>query len=440
MNSQAATSSSSKCIEYTRLKWVLQAMESGRRENSSADGSDDGILSIGGEHLGWGGEWNFENPRYISRDFFNAMSSGVIKADDILLVKDGATIGKTAIAEKIPSNEAAVNEHVFLLRTSNDNFPKYFFYVTQSPLVQDQIWLEVRGAAQPGLNSEACSRLTVPRPIRAVQESIAGYLDREITRLDKLVEIKNRLLNLIAEKQHAIVTRAITRGLDPHIPLRDTGIPWLGRIPGHWKTTRMRFLITRIEQGWSPETANREPSTDEWGVLKLNAVNQGRFDATASKTLLPDSEPRVNLALRAGDVLVTRSNTPSLVGDACFVEIVRPRMMLCDLIYRLTLNTEFIDGRFLSYFLTLPIGRIQIESDARGTSASMVKISQKHIKDWWVPVPPKQEQRQIITQLRSKIAKIDNIRAVTERTIALLKERRAALITAAVTGTLTSET
>ena len=108
--------------------------------------------------------------------------------------------------------------------------------------------------------------------------------------------------------------------------------------------------------------------------------------------------------------------------------------MLCDLIYRLTLREDVIDGKFLGHFLTLPEGRGQIESDARGTSGSMVKISQEHIKDWWIPLPPLEEQVELVARISRETGALDGMFAATERTIDLLKERRAALIAAAVTG------
>ncbi len=249
-----------------------------------------------------------------------------------------------------------------------------------------------------------------------------------------MITAKERLLNLLTEKRQALITRAVTRGLDPRAPLRDSGISWLGEIPAHWQCVRLRFLIEKIEQGWSPEAENREPAFEEWGVLKLNAVSRGRFDATAAKALPVTLESREELEVRNGDFLVTRSNTPSLVGDACFVEDTRPRLMLCDLIYRLHLRRNLVDGKFLGYFLILPAARGQIESDARGSSGSMVKISQEHIKDWWIPMPSLAEQENIVEYLAGKTSALEKIQSATERTIALLKERRAAIIAAAVTG------
>ena len=89
---------------------------------------------------------------------------------------------------------------------------------------------------------------------------------------------KERVLGLLAEKRRVLITRAVTRGLDAHAPLRDSGIPWLGEIPAHWEVVRLRFLVTSIEQGWSPQAASFQPGLEDWGVLKLNAVNRGDFD------------------------------------------------------------------------------------------------------------------------------------------------------------------
>ena len=422
-----------------RLKWLLSALESGRREVSDTENFEGQALSIGGEHIGWQGQWQLENPRYVSRVFFGEMSSGKVQQDDVLLVKDGATIGKVAIAESLPASEVAVNEHVFLLRFNKQNNPKFYFYFIQSSLAQDQIQLEVRGSAQPGLNSEFRNSVVAPQPPKATQGAIAVYLDRQTARLDRLIGAKERLLELLAEKRRALITHAVTRGLDSSAPLRDSGVPWLGQIPTHWRISRLRWFIRTLEQGWSPEAENRTPDKMEWGVLKLNAVSRGKFDAEAAKALPSGLDIPPNLQVNSGDFLITRANTPELVGDVCFVKDLRPHLMLSDLIYRVRLSEEQLDGDYLSHFLLVPVGRRQIEADARGTSNSMVKISQEHIKNWWLPVPPLDEQRDIVAHIITETAKLDSLGAATKRTIALLKERRAALIAAAVTGQIPME-
>jgi type I restriction enzyme S subunit len=312
---------------------------------------------------------------------------------------------------------------------------RFLYFITASSPFRRLGEASMTGAAgQKRVPEDFVRDFRIPVPPLPQQRAIADYLDRETARLDALVAAKERVLGLLAEKRRALITRAVTRGLDSRVPLRDSGIPWLGEIPTHWRSMRLRFLMRHLEQGWSPEAENREPGENEWGVLKLNAVSRGRFDPSAAKALPIDLVIRTDLEVHRGDFLVTRSNTPSLVGDACFVDEARPRLMLCDLIYRLTLREGTIDGRFLGYFLTLPEGRGQVEADARGTSGSMVKISQEHIKDWWIPLPPLDEQVAIVSQVGREAGALDKLRSATERTIALLKERRAALIAAAVTG------
>jgi type I restriction enzyme S subunit len=286
----------------------------------------------------------------------------------------------------------------------------------------------------PKVNRETLSEIRIPVPEPETQRAIADFLDAETARIDALITAKENLLAILAEKRRALITQTVTRGLDPHVPLRDSGIPWLGEIPAHWEDVRLRFLVDRIEQGWSPQADASEPTADEWGVLKLSAVSRGKFDPGAAKAMPSELEPRIEYEVREGDFLLTRANTPSRVGDACFVETTRPMLMLCDLIYRLRLRGDRIRGKYLCHFLVLPIGRTQIEADARGTSNSMVKISQEHIKGWRVPVPPVEEQVAIVEFLDRETGALDEMERATLLTVRLLRERREAVIAAAVTG------
>ena len=275
-------SGSRNVLEGIRLKWILEAMESGHREANDPESDEGRVLSIGGEHIGWHGEWRLDNPRYISRNLFYSMSSGVIRPNDILLVKDGATIGKVAIADCMPQCEAAVNEHVFLLRVSEDNCANYYFYVMQSPAIQTQIWLDVRGSAQPGLTSEFRNNVVVPRPSKSQQKAIADYLDRETAHLDALVAAKERVLDLLAEKRRVLIARAITRGIDPDTPLRDSGVTWLGDIPAHWEIERAKWLF--VERDERSDTGDEELLTVSHitGVTSRSEKDVNMFEAATT--------------------------------------------------------------------------------------------------------------------------------------------------------------
>jgi type I restriction enzyme S subunit len=137
-----------------------------------------------------------------------------------------------------------------------------------------------------------------------------------------------------------------------------------------------------------------------------------------------------------GDLLLTRSNTRDRVGDVCLVSGARPRTLLCDLIYRLRFHRDKFDPQFLMFQLLSQIGRQQIERDARGSSGTMPKISQAHIKAWRVLLPPMGEQQRIVRLIDSECAPIEGAVSHAEHEIGLMQEYRTRLTTDIVTGKL----
>lgn len=291
-----------------------------------------------------------------------------------------------------------------------------------------------QSAAQPGIAVDVVANLEIPIPPLREQRAIASYLDRETARIDGLVAAKKSVLGLLAEKRRALITHAVTRGLRLNVPLRDSGIPWLREIPAHWKAQRLKFHLLALEQGWSPQCDNTCADIDEWGVLRTGCANGGVFDPADNKRLPADIEPLLRYEVRKGDVVMSRANTTGLLGSAALVGQVRARLLLCDKLYRLTVDESGLSKRYLIAFLGCPAGRHALERDASGASNSMQNIGQDSVRDLWLPLPPMVEQRAIVAHIAAETAKLDALSAATQRTIVLLKERRAALIAAAVTG------
>ncbi|MBN2576414.1 MAG: restriction endonuclease subunit S, partial [Deltaproteobacteria bacterium] len=219
----------------------------------------------------------------------------------------------------------------------------------------------------------------------------------------------------------------------PYPAYKDSGVEWLGEIPTGWEVVSAGRVINRIEQGWSPVADDRSAGPDEWAVIKLSAVARGTFRPAEHKAMQADLPPDARYEIRDGDFLLTRANTPELVGDVCVVHKPPPRLMLCDLVYRLSLRTESVAPEFLAHWFLSPVGRRQIQIDARGSSLSMVKVSQGLIRAWTVVVPPTAEQRAISAFLDRETGRIDGLVGKKERLIELLQEKRTALITRAVT-------
>lgn len=179
---------------------------------------------------------------------------------------------------------------------------------------------------------------------------------------------------------------------------------------------------------------NTPADEGEWGVLKTGCVNGWDFDATENKRLPSSVEPLAEFEVHQGDVLMSRANTTALLGSTALVGEVRPRLLVCDKLYRLGVDEDTLCKEYLVAFLRTPAGRREFESDATGASNSMQNIGQDSVRNLWLPAPPIDEQRKIVSHIRAASIRVEAVRASTERTIALLKERRAALIAAAVTG------
>lgn len=421
--------------ETARIKWILKSLESGRREVDENNSFDEQVLSIGGEHLGWHGEWYLENSRYISFEQYDALNSGKIQPSDVLLVKDGATIGKVAIADNMPEEKMAVNEHVFIMRFFENDDPRYYFYFFQSFLAQDQLQLEVRGSAQPGLNSEFRQTLSVPHPPFEKQKSIVDYLDRETTRIDALISAKERLLELLEEKRRALITHAVTKGLDPNAPMRDSGVPWIGEIPKHWEVKKLKYVAAL-------EISNVDKHTVEGQAeVKLcNYIDVYRNEKISCKIDFMIStaatDQIVRLSIKKDDVLLTKdSETPDDIGVPALV-VEDFTNLVCG--YHLALarpSPNIMSGGFLHRVIQAEFTKGYYFSESVGmTRYGLDKLS---IANTMIPAPPISEQEEILGYINSQADKMDSLSIATQQTISLLKERRAALIAEAVTGKIT---
>ena len=213
---------------------------------------------------------------------------------------------------------------------------------------------------------------------------------------------------------------------------KDSGVEWIGRIPADWEMKRLRFVMNKIEQGWSPLCDNQQAGDDEWGVLKVGCVNGASFDPSQNKALPSELEPRAQYEIRSGDILMSRANTKELLGSAAIVKDARPRLLLCDKLYRLIVS-EHIDREYAIFAMRTHLARFQYERAATGASGSMQNIGQDTIKDLLIALPPVPEQRLIVNFLGRETARIDALVGKKRRLLELLEEKRLAVITHAVT-------
>jgi type I restriction enzyme S subunit len=347
---------------------------------------------------------------------------------DIIVVRSGAYTGDSALVTT--DWVGGVAGFDIVVRVNRYAHPQFVAFSLLSPSVLEQQIEPMRSrAAQPHLNAEELGDVELLLPPLEEQRAIADYLGREMGRLDGLVAAKERLLGLLAEKRRALITRAVTRGIDPLAPLRDSDIPWLGEIPAHWGIWKVGHFAV-VGNGSTPSRDNAEYWTEgliPW--LNSSVVNQEEV-TEADQFITEKAFRECHLPLvKSGSVLVGITGQGKTRGQAVVLSF---EATINQHLAFITPKKGVVNPWFLrwAFFAAYDFLR-SISDDAGGTKGA---LTCEEVSALRMPLPPFDEQRAIVAHITTETAKLDALRAATERTIALLKEHRAALIAAAVTG------
>lgn len=326
----------------------------------------------------------------------------------------------------------ALNQHIFrVVPRSVEKQDLYWILKAVTAHVEDQAH-GIIGMVH--VTKGDLGAINVPVPDPAEQAAIATFLDRETAKIDALVEEQKRLIELLKEKRQAVISHAVTKGLSPNAPTKDSGVEWLGEVPEHWGVLQLRRGIARIEQGWSPECESRPAEEGEWGILKTGCVNGGRFNPLENKALPAHIMPLPELEVATDDLLVSRaSGSPDLVGSAAHVSDTPRRLMLSDKTFRLHVS-DLMNKRFLAWCLASRPLRAQIECAISGAAGLANNLPQSSLREFRVAFPPPSEQLGIAAFLDQETTRMDELIVEAELAMNLLQERRSALISAAVTG------
>jgi type I restriction enzyme S subunit len=356
--------------------------------------------------------WLADTRRKITQAGYESCATTTAPRGSIVLTKR-APIGQLAVL----AEPACCNQGCLLLIPRSQEDTRFYYYW----LSVQANWLQVlgRGSTFMELSTDELKSLHVPQLPLAQQRAIAEYLDRETARLDALVAAKERVLGLLAEKRRALITRAVTRGLDPEAPLRDSGIPWLGEIPAHWEIDRARWLF--MERDQRSETGDEELLTVSHltGVTPRSEKDVNMFEAETTegyKICLP------------GDLVInTLWAWMGAMGVSPMSGIVSPA-------YNVYQPGARIEPKYVDALVRLPVFAQEVTRHSKGVWSSRLRLYPEGFFQVFLPLPSRREQREIVAYVAKETARLDALRSAAERTIGLLTERRAALITAAVTG------
>ncbi|MBA9049224.1 MULTISPECIES: restriction endonuclease subunit S [Streptomyces] len=400
-----------------RVKFLTIKIGSGKTPSGGAETYvDEGVLFLRSQNVHIDG-LRLDDAAYINPEVHRDMRSTRVKACDTLLNITGASLGRVALVPD-EMGEANVNQHVCIVRPSSSIEARYLAYALTAQITQEQISALQVGGNRDGLNFEQVGNLEIPLPQLEEQRRIVDFLDTETQRIKTLLTVRKHQVARVNER----FTSSLTSQVEAMIA--DYGV--IG----------MRHAISSVEQGWSPQCEDRIAEKDEWAVLKTSAVSSGKFDPAAHKALPKDLPPDFRYAISDGDLLMTRgSGSPDLVGVAAVVRTSGRRLLLSDLLYRVTPLPEW-SSTFLAYVLRSRRIRGEISLLFRGQSGQTIKLRGEDVKAIPVPNVPPSKQSELTTLMAQEESAVSAALGSLQRSCDLLAERRQALITAAVTGQL----
>jgi type I restriction enzyme S subunit len=257
------------------------------------------------------------------------------------------------------------------------------------------------------------------------QEAIAAFLDQETCKIDALVAEQERLIALLKEKRQAVISQAVTKGLNPNAPMKASGIEWLGQVPAHWEVKRLKYLGEAII-GLTYEPAN---VTDELnGLLVLRSSNVQGGKITFDDNVYVSSAVPSKLITQVGDILIcSRNGSRALIGKNATIDAEAAGLTFGA--FMTVFRSQFSD--YLSCVFNSPL--FEFQSGAFLTS-TINQLTVGILNDFEVPFPPGIERDQIVSFISRETEKLNSLITEATQAIILLRERRAALISAAVTG------
>lgn len=353
-----------------------------------------------------------------------------LRSGDVIITKDSESADDIAIAAFVPDDLPGVvcGYHLSMVRARAANSGAFLKRYFDSPFAKANFAVRANGLTRVGLGQYAVDNVPVPCPPIDEQLVIAAFLDRETARIDALIEEQERLIALLKEKRQAVISHAVTKGLDPTAPMKDSGVEWLREVPAHWEVMPLKYLVN-LQSGGTPS----KERLDFWdGSIPWVSAKDLKSDN------LEDSQDHISEAAIAG-------SAASLMPAGSVLVLVRGMMLartfpVCRAIVPMAINQDLkaIEGKagvsnhFLAWLLRGTAQETLNRLDEAGHGTKALRM------DAWlsmlVPFPAEDEQVAIALHLDKRTEQIDALMEETASAKALLQERRSALISAAVTG------
>jgi len=356
--------------------------------------------------------------KYISQSGLENSSTKLIDPNTTLIALTGATCGNIGYL----TFKACANQSVVSINNNETFDSKFLFYYLLSQ--REQIRLKQSGGAQGGINTEDVKSLKFVSPSIEEQIQISSYLDNKTSLIDRLINNNKKLIKLLEEKRTALINKVITKGLDPNVKMKDSGIEWIGEIPEHWEVKRLKFLGQIV--GGSTPSSSEEAFWDgdiNWITTADMGNTKGKYIYKSKRTITKAGLDSIGNKIFPVGSLIISNRAP--IGYVFISQLPSATNQGCKTIYDIKGNVDFM------YYYLISIRNI-LESLGKGTTFK--ELSDTSLESIKVPFPSQLEQNKIVEYLDKKTSCIDETINKVKDENKLLREYRASLISNVVTG------
>ncbi|WP_394185139.1 restriction endonuclease subunit S [Pseudoalteromonas tetraodonis] len=400
-------------------------------QNLRADEYQDvGPYLVTGSHFDTKGGVDWNACYRVSEERYERDRDIWIQPGDVLMTKDG-TIGKIAFVDSLPY-KACLNSHLLIIRDLNCKYDQRFLYhLLTSTAFKGFIPTRQSGTTFMGITQESVEEFPLVICPLEEQQKIANFLDHETAKIDTLIAKQEKLIELLKEKRQAVISHAVTKGLNPNAPMRDSGVDWLGEVPEHWVVGRVKNLAKLISKGTTPSTIGGDFVDSGIRFLKGENIGKSIFvnpspafhiseevDAQLSRSRLQENDVLVIIAgATTGKAsILTKELLPANTNQA--VSFIRPKKASYSKLIAFWLSTDFAQR-------VIWMGAVQ---------AAQPNLSMEDLGNLPIVLPTEDEIAPLLFEIDKKLEQFDLLVKKANGAIKLMQERKTALISAAVTG------
>ena len=414
-----------------KLGYFIQVYNGDRSSNypSGNDLQEDGVPFITSSNLEKD-ELCIDGCKYISDEKYESLGGFKMQINDIIYCLRGS-VGKCSI--NLTETQGTVASSLMGIRCKKIH-PKFLLYVLKSQIIETQNNLFMNGTCAANLSAENVVEYKIPIIDNHTQVRIANYLDKKCAEIDALIEAKEKTNALLKEQRQSIIYEAVTKGLNPNVPMKDSGIEWIGDIPENWDVERLKYLLSKgkgsIKAGpFGSSLTSTDMQGDDVKVFTQRTVLDNDFIAGEEYISIEKYESLKGFAVQPGDVLITTRGT---IGKTAVVPddvtgILHPCLI------KMTFDSSKVNKELLCrIFNETNIFQEQLRLASNATTIDVIYT--ENLMNMFIPIAPIKEQKRINDILSKKCEQLDKIIEANSSMIEKLKEYRKSIIFETVTG------